>query len=1136
GPGNYTTIQGAIDDANPGDVVYVYSGTYSEHVLVDKTLSLIGEDKNTTLLNGNGTGIPLNVSADLVNVTGFAFMNSGPGTDVPGLQLYRSNHSRIANSSFWNNGVGIEAFSSGENLIAYNNFSDNFRAINLRGPSNTVQFNNVSDNDWSGIMVASSTNNTISNNTIVGNGNGIVLGWSAEHNLVIDNNVSTSDASGLMIVSSGNNTVRNNTFFSDYVYLWMSDYNRITANSLNLTRIYLNYSNNNSVDSNQVTSNGYYGIYLQGSHGNTILNNMVVRLPTPNISYPRPGPCGITLWLSNDDLISGNVVTNFSRGICTFLSNFNTLEKNSPIGNTWGIHIEESQETSILGNNASLDEEFGMYIHASNSTVAKNNTVSMNGMDGIVTYLAGGGEVRDNLVSGNGGFGINLTYSTGLTLSGNQLFDDGIGIDGNEADYWNSHSIDGSNSVNGRPVLFWRNSTGGTVPVNVGQVLLANCTGVTVENQNISRADAGIQLGFSTGNDVINNNLSSNDFWGISLRSSSSNLIANNAAANNGHGIRAYNSDGNTISGNNASDNNWTGILVERSDGNTLTGNTASFSMIGIGLHESDVANIQNNVMVADGIYIWGDWGWSHTIDPSNTVNGRPVQYRKNSVGGSIPSGAGQVILVGCDNVLVEDQDLSGGSVGIQIAFSSFNTIRNVTASDSNFQGMYILKSDNNTISESNASSNREQGIYLDRSDGNRITRSVLWGNRIGVLAKGSSYNQLHSNTISENHEYGVYLWLNPTRYNTVVENTVSHNDIGIRVSSADDNIIFHNNFRDNARQALESADCYNTWYDDYPSGGNYWSDYAGWDNYSGPNQDQPGSDGIGDEPYRLGGVKDKYPLMQPFEVSRTRPPRIVDAVLSGQGLLNVTVSWSLSPDDGTGLNTVVRYDIYRNTSFEQSGTGYQMVASVANGTVTYVDIFAGEGDLNNYFYRVCAVDTNNTIVCSENQAGKYTRSLAEGPSLVSVPLIQSDASVSGVLSTVRYSTAWAYRPYDPNDKWKWFNPLKPYSGDLWPMNHTMGLWVNVTVDCNLTVAGVVPAQTTIRLYEGWNLVSFPSFNGSFTVADLKATTPVERVEMYDPASPPHYLRIALDSDVLETGDAYWVKASWDAVWIVEVA
>ena len=59
---------------------------------------------------------------------------------------------------------------------------------------------------------------------------------------------------------------------------------------------------------------------------------------------------------------------------------------------------------------------------------------------------------------------------------------------------------------------------------------------------------------------------------------------------------------------------------------------------------------------------------------------------------------------------------------------------------------------------------------------------------------------------------------------------------------------------------------CNNTWHNGYPSGGNYWDDYTGVDNFKGPNQILPGSDGIGDTPYAIPfGNEDRYPLMKPW-------------------------------------------------------------------------------------------------------------------------------------------------------------------------------------------------------------------------------------------------------------------------------
>jgi len=81
-----------------------------------------------------------------------------------------------------------------------------------------------------------------------------------------------------------------------------------------------------------------------------------------------------------------------------------------------------------------------------------------------------------------------------------------------------------------------------------------------------------------------------------------------------------------------------------------------------------------------------------------------------------------------------------------------------------------------------------------------------------------------------------------------------------------DNNKIYHNNFIDNTSPGFAVNSDTNTWDNGYPSGGNYWSNYAGVDVKSGPNQDQTGSDGIGDTPQTFSGPnEDKYPLMDLF-------------------------------------------------------------------------------------------------------------------------------------------------------------------------------------------------------------------------------------------------------------------------------
>jgi hypothetical protein len=79
---------------------------------------------------------------------------------------------------------------------------------------------------------------------------------------------------------------------------------------------------------------------------------------------------------------------------------------------------------------------------------------------------------------------------------------------------------------------------------------------------------------------------------------------------------------------------------------------------------------------------------------------------------------------------------------------------------------------------------------------------------------------------------------------------------------SQSSNIIFHNIFANNTQQAQVLNSPSNSWDNGHPSGGNYWSDYVGWDVFSGPYQNETGSDGIGDLPYVIDAEnQDRYPF-----------------------------------------------------------------------------------------------------------------------------------------------------------------------------------------------------------------------------------------------------------------------------------
>jgi parallel beta-helix repeat protein len=138
-----------------------------------------------------------------------------------------------------------------------------------------------------------------------------------------------------------------------------------------------------------------------------------------------------------------------------------------------------------------------------------------------------------------------------------------------------------------------------------------------------------------------------------------------------------------------------------------------------------------------------------------------------------------------------------------------------------------------------------------------------------GIYLYSTSGNTIHGNNITNNYWGGVELYYSDG--NSLIGNTIANNGAGIHAAYSGGNIVFHNNFINNSWHVYFGAGPppENYWDDGYPSGGNYWSGHDNYDFYSGPYQNETGSDGIADIPYGVGykgeGGRDSYPLSAPI-------------------------------------------------------------------------------------------------------------------------------------------------------------------------------------------------------------------------------------------------------------------------------
>ncbi len=106
---NFSTIQDGIDTAHSGDTIFVYNGTYSENIVIDKKITLLGENRNTTIIDGRGSGNVIKINADHVTIQGFTIRHSGLIFPNAGINC-SSNYNIIAENLLVNNLYGITLY------------------------------------------------------------------------------------------------------------------------------------------------------------------------------------------------------------------------------------------------------------------------------------------------------------------------------------------------------------------------------------------------------------------------------------------------------------------------------------------------------------------------------------------------------------------------------------------------------------------------------------------------------------------------------------------------------------------------------------------------------------------------------------------------------------------------------------------------------------------------------------------------------------------------------------------------------------------------------------------------------------------------------------------------------------------
>ncbi len=319
--------------------------------------------------------------------------------------------------------------------------------------------------------------------------------------------------------------------------------------------------NADDVELNGFTIMNYGDAAVRITANNTIVTNVKIK---PNIN--GWSGYGITLYREQNTHVFNTEITRTFTAIQILDSSNNTIE-NNVINDSLddGIYIFGSynivRNNVIIGNNDEYTKPIGISLDGTGNIIA-NNTITA--------------------VVGNAVIGISLWTSTNNIIEDNILEKTGFEC------YKSEINVFSDNTVNGKPFVFLVSESNKIID-DAGQVILVNCTDITVEHLMISNVNIGIKL-VGTQNSIVRSNILSNCWDGISLESSLNNIITDNTLSKNAFGVDDYNGRSNIIEKNTISDGDYYGISMSSSKG-TIRKNLIQNCSIGV-----DITLFRNTV------------------------------------------------------------------------------------------------------------------------------------------------------------------------------------------------------------------------------------------------------------------------------------------------------------------------------------------------------------------------------------------------------------------------------------------------------------------------------------------------------------------------------------------------------------
>ncbi len=423
---------------------------------------------------------------------------------------------------------------------------------------------------------------------------------------------------------------------------------------------------------------------------------------------------------------------------------------------------------------------------------------------------------------------VELSWTTNAYFQGNTMENSCLSIIGDRLQFWNSHSIDTSNKVNGKDLVYINKVSSDSLNIDAGQLIIADCVSVSINPQTIAGIEYPLQIGFSSMITITGSNFSDCSMGIRTFRTSDSTLAGCLISDCDQEGIFLQESDWNWISENDIFDCE-NGIRILDSNNNTMSKDE---------IHD----NSQNGILIQTSLF--------SKMSRSNIV--QECNIFGNQKGIRIHHSPGNLIL---------NSNLSSNWVnGIEIISENispnalFNSVEDCLISNNQMVGLNLYYASKTIVESTTFKKNRHQGLTSFNSEGSMVGNSTFVDEDSGLYAYGGIFT-LNGNTFLDCSNMGAGIFL--TEKTSVSGNSFIGLGSGLFMGNCNNISIFQNSFNGSYLDPSDSRYC-RVFNNEFLStdiagtgthfswnitkipgkniiggsylGGNYWSNYTGLD------------------------------------------------------------------------------------------------------------------------------------------------------------------------------------------------------------------------------------------------------------------------------------------------------------------